>query len=145
MVSSDSIRYADDKTIPNVAVLFSDISDEEVRIDKSRAAGTTSSFEQDVEIDTAIEARITKKFDQHIVPWLFGLWLLACIDRSNIGNARIDGLSADLNLGTGPQVQHRSGHILCFLYLRGCSEQLAHQACGCWLLPSGACHRLGGH
>jgi MFS family permease len=24
-----------------------------------------------------------------VVPWLFGLWLLAFIDRSNIGNARI--------------------------------------------------------
>jgi MFS family permease len=35
------------------------------------------------------------------VPWLFALWLLAFIDRSNIGNARINGLSTDLNLGTG--------------------------------------------
>jgi hypothetical protein len=33
-----------------------------------------------------------------VVPWLFGLWLLAFIDRSNIGNARIDGLATDLKL-----------------------------------------------
>jgi len=39
-------------------------------------------------IDPALDARITRKFDTHIVPWLFGLWLLAFIDRSNIGNAR---------------------------------------------------------
>lgn len=51
-----------------------------------------------IEIDPALDRRITRKFDTHIVPWLFGLWLLAFIDRSNIGNARIDGLSTDLKL-----------------------------------------------
>lgn len=56
---------------------------------------------EDVEqaaIDPALNSRITARFDRHIVPWLFGLWLLAFIDRSNIGNARIDGLSEDLKL-----------------------------------------------
>jgi len=50
------------------------------------------------EISPALNRRINRKFDTHIVPWLFGLWLLAFIDRSNIGNARIDGLSKDLKL-----------------------------------------------
>lgn len=50
------------------------------------------------EIDSALNRAITRKFDTHLLPWLFGLWLLAFIDRSNIGNARIDGLSKDLNL-----------------------------------------------
>ncbi len=36
-------------------------------------------------LDPAMDKRITRKFDRHIVPWLFGLWLLAFIDRSNIG------------------------------------------------------------
>ena len=49
-------------------------------------------------IDPALNRRITNQFDKHIVPWLFGLWLLAFIDRSNIGNARIDGLAEDLKL-----------------------------------------------
>ena len=53
---------------------------------------------QQLEIDPAVDRRITRKFDTHIVPWLFGLWLLAFIDRSNIGNARIDGLAKDLKL-----------------------------------------------
>ncbi|TKA82403.1 hypothetical protein B0A49_00001, partial [Cryomyces minteri] len=53
-------------------------------------------------VSPELEARITRKFDRHVVPWLFGLWLLAFIDRSNIGNARIDGLSDDLKL-TGTQ------------------------------------------
>lgn len=50
------------------------------------------------EIDSALNRAITRKFDTHLLPWLFGLWLLAFIDRSNIGNARIDGLTKDLNL-----------------------------------------------
>ncbi|KAK8170119.1 major facilitator superfamily domain-containing protein [Phyllosticta citrichinensis] len=49
-------------------------------------------------IGPELDKRITKKFDRHIVPWLFVLWLLAFIDRSNIGNARIDGLTEDLHL-----------------------------------------------
>lgn len=48
--------------------------------------------------DATLEKRVTRKFDKHIVPWLFVLWLLAFIDRSNIGNARIDGLQEDLDL-----------------------------------------------
>ena len=51
-----------------------------------------------IEISPELDRAITRKFDLHIVPWLFGLWLLAFIDRSNIGNARIDGLAEDLKL-----------------------------------------------
>jgi MFS family permease len=50
------------------------------------------------DLDPALDRAITRKFDTHLVPWLFGLWLLAFIDRSNIGNAKIDGLTTDLNL-----------------------------------------------
>lgn len=48
--------------------------------------------------DPNIEDRILRKCDWHIIPWLFGIWLCAFIDRSNIGNARIDGLTQDLHL-----------------------------------------------
>lgn len=50
------------------------------------------------EHDPKIEDRILRKCDYHILPWLFGIWLCAFIDRSNIGNARIDGLTQDLSL-----------------------------------------------
>ncbi len=56
-----------------------------------------------IQIDPGVDARVTRKFDRRVIPLLFGLWLLAFIDRSNIGNARIDGLAKDLNLGTGPK------------------------------------------
>lgn len=51
-----------------------------------------------LESDPKIEARILRKCDIHILPWLFGIWLCAFIDRSNIGNARIDGLTTNLHL-----------------------------------------------
>ncbi|KAJ8065614.1 hypothetical protein OCU04_006289 [Sclerotinia nivalis] len=56
---------------------------------------------EEIQITKELDRLITKKFDRHIVPWLFGLWLLAFIDRSNIGNAKIDGLAADLGILTG--------------------------------------------
>ena len=54
--------------------------------------------EQINEYDQQMEDRILRKCDWHILPWLFGIWLCAFIDRSNIGNARIDGLTEDLKL-----------------------------------------------
>jgi hypothetical protein len=56
------------------------------------------STSNNLSINLALDRRLTRKFDRHVVPWLFGLWLLAFIDRSNIGNARIDGLAEDLHL-----------------------------------------------
>jgi MFS family permease len=50
------------------------------------------------DIPADLEKRILRKLDLHLMPWLFGLWLLAFIDRSNIGNAKIDGLTEDLHL-----------------------------------------------
>lgn len=50
------------------------------------------------DIESDVGKRILRKQDYHILPWLFGIWLCAFIDRSNIGNARIDGLTEDLHL-----------------------------------------------
>ncbi|KAG4437289.1 hypothetical protein IFR05_007227 [Cadophora sp. M221] len=61
----------------------------------------TASPQDGIILDSIVSARITRKFDKHIIPWLFGLWLLAFIDRSNIGNAKIDGLAEDLNVLKG--------------------------------------------
>ncbi|KAG9661367.1 MFS general substrate transporter, partial [Aureobasidium melanogenum] len=59
---------------------------------------TNTTWDDRPTLDPGLDRRITRKFDTHVVPWLFGLWLLAFIDRSNIGNARIDGLATDLKL-----------------------------------------------
>ena len=53
------------------------------------------------ELDPAIDKRLDRKFDLHILPFLFGIWLFSFIDRSNIGNAKIDGLATELGIETG--------------------------------------------
>jgi len=50
------------------------------------------------EIDPEVEKRVRRKLDMHLIPLLSALYLLAFLDRSNIGNARIAGLARDLRL-----------------------------------------------
>jgi len=45
-----------------------------------------------------IERRVIRKMDMRIVPLVTALYVLAFLDRSNIGNARIAGMSNDLHL-----------------------------------------------
>ncbi|KAF2853798.1 pantothenate transporter liz1 [Plenodomus tracheiphilus IPT5] len=52
------------------------------------------------EIDLEIEKRVRRKLDTHLVPLLSVLYLLAFLDRSNIGNARIAGMEEDLHLSS---------------------------------------------
>ena len=49
-------------------------------------------------VDDEIQRRLTRKLDIHILPFLFGLWFFAQLDRANIGNANIEGLPEDLKL-----------------------------------------------
>ncbi|RDW78654.1 putative MFS transporter [Aspergillus mulundensis] len=46
------------------------------------------------------EKQVVKKFDRRLVPFLALLYLLSFLDRSNIGNAKIAGLTEDLNLSS---------------------------------------------
>lgn len=39
-----------------------------------------------------------RKVDLRIIPWLSFLYLLSFLDRTNIGNARLAGLEADLGM-----------------------------------------------
>ncbi|KAK0704319.1 MFS transporter-like protein [Lasiosphaeris hirsuta] len=48
-----------------------------------------------------LDKRLNRKFDLHILPWLFGIWLFSFIDRSNIGNAKLAGLPEQLGIDTG--------------------------------------------
>ncbi|KAG9089629.1 hypothetical protein FRC06_001452, partial [Ceratobasidium sp. 370] len=41
---------------------------------------------------------LLRKLDRRILPWMAGLFLMSFLDRSNIGNARLDGLETDLGL-----------------------------------------------
>ncbi|KAI1333208.1 MFS general substrate transporter [Xylariaceae sp. FL0255] len=48
-----------------------------------------------------IERKLLWKLDLLLIPWLCLLYLLAFLDRTNIGNAKVAGLTKDLHLSTG--------------------------------------------
>ena len=48
--------------------------------------------------DVAALNRLTWKCDLHVIPPLFVLFLLAFLDRTNIGNAKIQGLETTLSM-----------------------------------------------
>lgn len=50
----------------------------------------------DVLSDPTAEKKLLRKIDRHLIPPLAVLYLLAFLDRTNIGNARIQGLTEDL-------------------------------------------------
>jgi hypothetical protein len=49
-------------------------------------------------IGQAEDKALMRKVDLHVIPPLFVLFLLAFLDRVNIGNARIQGLEKELNM-----------------------------------------------
>ncbi|KAL1304988.1 hypothetical protein AAFC00_003892 [Neodothiora populina] len=49
----------------------------------------------------AIDKKLLRKLDLKLIPWLCFLYLISFLDRTNIGNAKIDGLVEDLNLTDG--------------------------------------------
>ena len=49
-------------------------------------------------IDPVAERKLLRKMDLHIVPPLFVLFLMVFLDRVNIGNAKIQGLTTDLHM-----------------------------------------------
>lgn len=48
--------------------------------------------------DVLSTKRLLRKIDLHLIPFLAFLYLLSFLDRTNIGNARLDTLEKDLNL-----------------------------------------------
>ncbi|KAK1836662.1 major facilitator superfamily transporter [Podospora conica] len=72
--------------------------------DKRRDNAITKPLAEDVavdEIDPAIEKRLRRKLDRRVVGILFMLYLLAFLDRSNIGNAQAAGMGKDLGFDDG--------------------------------------------
>lgn len=59
----------------------------------------------EIDYDAAEEQKVVRKCDLHVVPILMLLYLLAFLDRINIGNARLQGLENDLDM-KGPQYNY---------------------------------------
>ena len=68
-----------------------------------------------------LELRVRNKLDWNIVPLVTVLYTLSVLDRSNVGNARIAGMSTDLNLyGDRYNWLLTIFYIPCTQSLRGC-------------------------
>jgi MFS family permease len=51
-------------------------------------------------IDSIAEAKLVRKQDLRVLPMVFLMYFFTFLDRTNLGNARIAGMEADLGLGT---------------------------------------------
>lgn len=49
-------------------------------------------------IDKALEKKLLRKLDLRVIPILWCLFLVSFFDRSNIGNAKISGMTKALNM-----------------------------------------------
>ncbi|CAN9370606.1 unnamed protein product [Alternaria alternata] len=49
----------------------------------------------------AHDKALLRKLDFRLIPWLSFLYLISFLDRTNIGNAKVDGLQEDLNMTNG--------------------------------------------
>ncbi|KAJ4370709.1 hypothetical protein N0V83_005230 [Neocucurbitaria cava] len=49
----------------------------------------------------AHDRKLLRKLDLKLIPWLSFLYLISFLDRTNIGNAKVDGLQEDLNMTNG--------------------------------------------
>ncbi|KAK1835689.1 major facilitator superfamily domain-containing protein [Podospora conica] len=70
--------------------------------DASLDADPVSSSEEELATDGINERALLRKIDWRLLPAVGILYLLSFLDRSNVGNARIEGLATDLHM-TGNQ------------------------------------------
>lgn len=87
MISNAKSKEEDIKN-PNTATVY-EIS--------NNASESTCNPEKPA-FDDIDHAKLLKKMDFHIIPGITILFLLSFVDRGNIGNAKIEGLSTDLHL-----------------------------------------------
>ena len=73
---------------------------QELSDDSERAVGLSSpSSDQDVSAISSIsESRLLRKLDFHLLPGVCILYLLSFLDRSNVANAKLEGLTEDLRM-----------------------------------------------
>ncbi|KAF7951386.1 hypothetical protein EAE96_006700 [Botrytis aclada] len=64
------------------------------------AAREPPSAQNGYHIDAAIEKRLVRKLDKHLIPLVMLLYLLSYLDRSNIGNAKTAGMTKDLGISS---------------------------------------------
>jgi hypothetical protein len=100
-------------------------------------------------IDPELEKRYVRKLDWNILPMVMFMQLVSFLDRSNIGNAKINGMTKDIHLtgsgfnglffdvrlGCGNADTQSSGSLdfLCHLYR--VRSTIQYNAAAFWRLP----------
>lgn len=77
----------------------------EKQLETTTESKDSSSLENAVHWDDKATAKLIRKIDWKLIPFLALLYLLSFLDRTNIGNARLDTLEADLGM-TGLMYNH---------------------------------------
>lgn len=76
-----------------------DAYDEQVdSLEKTNSAVSSKRLTPKEKFPDIDEKKLLRKLDRHLIPILAVLYLLAYLDRGNIGNAKIQGLAEDLHL-----------------------------------------------
>jgi hypothetical protein len=76
--------------------MSSTISEDKKAVQVGPASSPQGSF-VDI-IDPEVEKRLVRKLDLNIVPLIMVMQMISFLDRSNIGNAKVNGLVKDLHL-----------------------------------------------
>lgn len=64
---------------------------------EKQVGGTNHDQNSVVQIDVVAEAKLLRKLDLNLIPILFALYMMSYMDRSNVGNAKIAGMSKALH------------------------------------------------
>lgn len=67
-------------------------------INEKQQQESNNSSDNEVDLEGINEKALVRKLDLRLLPTLTLLYLLSFLDRSNVGNARIEGLAADLHI-----------------------------------------------
>jgi len=85
-------------TPPDVPTTESDSVTNEKGVAKPQYAENADSIETATPWDEVATKKLLRRIDLHLIPFLALLYLLSFLDRTNIGNARLDTLENDLGL-----------------------------------------------
>ena len=69
-----------------------------LQIEKSTSEAQVENGSAESQLDRELERKTVLKLDLLLVPMMCALYLLAFLDRANIGNARVAGLQKDLGI-----------------------------------------------
>lgn len=89
-----ALRYG----LPNVTMAAEKVSNDEHPTEYLEKVALDDSGRGFVPPSAAEESAVIRKLDWHLLPLVFVLYSLSVLDRSNLGNAKLAGMTKDINL-----------------------------------------------